>query len=59
MLYLARKPGDPILNTVDANVKEMVATLKRETHFSKLVDAGKLMIIGQHYNLSDGSLVPL
>jgi carbonic anhydrase len=51
--------GDPVLNAVDANVVQVVNELKNERHFKELIRADRLQVVGQRYNLGDGTLVTL
>jgi carbonic anhydrase len=51
--------GDPVLNAVDANVVQVVNQLKNERHFKELIRADQLQVVGQRYNLGDGTLVTL
>jgi carbonic anhydrase len=50
------KEGDPIANTIDENIREMVAALMREPLFQELVEAEKLKVVGMRYNLVDGTV---
>lgn len=51
------RPGDPLDNTVRANVLEQVKLLSTsEPVLAKLVASGKLLIVGAYYSFQSGSV---
>lgn len=49
-------PGDKLENACKANILMQVEKLKASTVLSKLIDAGKLKIVGGYYDLDNGTV---
>ncbi|ARV57755.1 carbonate dehydratase [Nostocales cyanobacterium HT-58-2] len=47
-------PGDKLENACKANILAQVETLKSSPVLSKLIDAGKLKVVGAYYDLDNG-----
>lgn len=52
-----KKPGDPVENTVVANVKYQAERLLQSPLLAEQVEAGKLKIVGGRYDLDTGEVI--
>jgi carbonic anhydrase len=52
-------PGDPVALAIDAHIREMLASLRREPEFSQRLAQGELKVVGMRYNLGFGTITEI